>query len=87
MILDNTSVEDSNYSVNRNIILPLSGLVKFLEENFVCKRCRKCLTSSIGANDDDEQQRPPLGLEVFGLACGLNFTCDCGINASLRPDL
>jgi hypothetical protein len=87
MTIDNTSGEDSNYSVTRNIILPLDGLVKFLEENFVCKRCRKCLTTSVGANGDDEQQRPPLGLEVFGLACGLNFNCDCGVNASLRPDL
>jgi hypothetical protein len=88
MILDNTSIDDSNYSVNRNILLPLDGLVKFLEENFACKRCHKSLTSVASANDDDaQQQRPPLGLEVFGLACGLNFCCDCGTKASLRPDL
>jgi hypothetical protein len=49
-----------------NIILPLDGLVKFLEENFVCKRCQKVLTSLASANDD-EQQRPPLSLEVFDL--------------------
>jgi hypothetical protein len=57
---------------DRNV-LPLSTLISFLE-NFVLKRCRKRLTRT----QEEEQTPPPLGLEVFGLACGLNFKCECG---------
>jgi hypothetical protein len=28
-----------------------------------------------------------LQLEVFGIACGLNFNCDCGVSDSLRPNI
>jgi hypothetical protein len=73
--------EDKSTS-HRNILLPLDTLVTFLSENFVCKRCHKRLTQNAG---DDEQPLPPLGLEGFGLAFGLNFKCDCGAKASLRP--
>jgi hypothetical protein len=65
--------------MNRNIILPLlDRLVSFLENNFVCKCCRNRLTRC-----DKEQSEPPLGLEVLGLACGLNFKCYCGAQDSL----
>jgi hypothetical protein len=63
----------------RNVILPLETLVKFLDGNFVCKRCHK----SLQANDIDE----PLRLEVWGVACGINFQCGCGVGNSLRPEL
>jgi hypothetical protein len=29
---------------DRNVILPINSLIKFLESNFVCKRCHKSLT-------------------------------------------
>ena len=64
----------------RNVILPLNQLLEFIENSFCCKRCNKTLTRC-----DEEQQVPPLGLEVFGLACGLNFKCECGMRESLRP--
>jgi hypothetical protein len=55
----------------------------FLEENFSCKICHK----SIKNCGTEHQAVPPLGLEVFGIACGLHFQCDCGRIASLRPDI
>jgi hypothetical protein len=70
--------------LDRNVILPLSSLVKFIENNFVCKRCRKRLISTGLA---EHQSQAPFELEVYGLACGINFRCDCGAAASLRPDV
>jgi hypothetical protein len=78
LILDS----DMESTTNRNVILPLDGLLLFLENNFCCKRCHKSLKRC-----DDAQPIPPLGLEVFGLACGLNFKCACGEEKSLRPDI
>jgi hypothetical protein len=78
-VLD-SSVEDKS-TMNRNIILPLDRLVLFLETNFVCKRCRNKLSTFV----DNDESKPPLRFDVFGLACGLNFHCRCGAQDSLRP--
>ena len=67
-------------TVNRNVILPLDQLLRFIEDNFICRRCNRRLTKS-----EDIRDIPPLGLEVFGLAVGLNFKCGCGVKDSLRP--
>ena len=80
--LTSTTLDDEQENQNRNILLPLDSLIAFLENNFMCKKCRRTIKRS---EDEDGQQTPPLGLEVFGLACGLNFSCDCGAKASLRP--
>ena len=77
-----TSDALDNVNINRNVILPLDSLLFFIEHNFCCKRCHKSLTRCA-----DVQVVPPLGLEIFGLACGLNFKCDCGVKESLRPFL
>jgi hypothetical protein len=61
---------EDRLTMDRNIILPLDRLVYFLENTFDCKRCPNRLTRC-----DKERSEPPLGLEVFGLACGLNFNC------------
>ena len=79
--LTSTTLDDEQENQNRNVLLPLDSLIVFLEENFMCKICRR----SIKRSNEDGQQTPLLGLEVFGLACGLNFSCDCGAKASLRP--
>jgi hypothetical protein len=60
---------------SRNIILPLDGLLTFLKENFSCRTCR--VTVKPGMFD----------LDIFGLACGLNFNCNCGSAASLRSPI
>jgi hypothetical protein len=66
-------------SAHRNSLVPLNSLLRFfLEENFCCRDCR----AQINISDDGCK---PLGLEVFGVACGLNFNCVCGAAASLRP--
>jgi hypothetical protein len=66
-----------------DVIIPLYHLISFLEKHFVwCKRCRKRLTTG-----HFEQSQPPFELDVFGLACGINFKCDCGAAASLRPEV
>ena len=70
---------DTLDSVN---ILPLNQLLNFIENSFCCKRCNKTLTR---CNEEEEEEVRPLGLEVFGLACGLNFKCECGAQESLRP--
>jgi hypothetical protein len=67
-------------TTNRNIILPLDGLLQFLEQNVCCKECRKSINTL-----PNEQPHSPLVLEVFGLACGLNFQCACGAKASIHP--
>jgi hypothetical protein len=67
-------VLDDEDAAGRNIILPLDTLLSFLEENFSCKVCRTVF-----------QAKNSLQLEVFGIACGLNFNCACGVSASLRP--
>jgi hypothetical protein len=36
-------------------------------------------------NYPGKQTASPLGLEIFGMAAGLNFQCDCGAKQSLRP--
>jgi hypothetical protein len=64
-----------------NIILPLKALVQFLDCNFCCKRCHKSLP--VQSCDGDEA----LHLEVFGISCGINFRCNCGVHDSLCPDL
>jgi hypothetical protein len=69
---------------DRNVIIPLHSLISFLEQNFVCKRCRKRLSTGQSSAD---QSLPPFELEVFGLACGINFKCDCGASTSLRPEV
>jgi hypothetical protein len=76
---------DDKCSTDRNIILPLDSLVAFLEENFVCKRCRHRLTTTTRFAGSREQSEPPRVLEIFGLACGINFNCPCGAQDSLRP--
>jgi hypothetical protein len=76
---------DAKDTTDRNIILSLLTLLEFLEENFVCKRCHKCLTRG---DDDDGQPQFPLSIEMYGLAtCGINFDCQCSHQASLRPDV
>jgi hypothetical protein len=75
-----TSDHIDSVNINRNVILPLDGLLCFIENNFCCKRCHKSLKRSTRG-----EATPPLGLEVFGLACGLNFKCGCGEKQSLRP--
>jgi hypothetical protein len=67
-------------NVNRNVVLPLHHLLSFTENNFCCKRCHKTLNNCPG-----KQTASPLGLEIFGVAAGLNFQCDCGAKQSLRP--
>jgi hypothetical protein len=67
-------------NINRNVILPLSDLISFLEKNFCCRLCHKSLNERA-----ENQAVRPLQLEIFGLACGLNFQCECGIKTSLRP--
>ena len=52
-------------TVNRNVILPLDQLLRFIETNFLCRRCNRKLTKS-----EDIRDVPILGLEVFGLAIG-----------------
>jgi hypothetical protein len=67
-------------STHRNLSVPLNSLLRFLEENFCCWGCRRQI------NISDDGYYKPLGLEVFGVACGLNFNCVCGATAaSLRP--
>ena len=60
---------------NRNVILPLNQLLNFIENSFCCRRCHKSLTR---CDEEQEEEVRPLGLEVFGLACGLDFKCECG---------
>jgi hypothetical protein len=60
---------------SRNIILPLDSLISFLCENFSCKKCRVLLKPGV------------FGLDVFGLACGINFNCKCGTASSLRSPI
>jgi hypothetical protein len=74
---------DDDDTTNRNVLLPLKGLVCFIETNFCFKRCHKTLKRC----REEQQPFPPLGLEVFGIAFGLNFNCACGVQTSLRPDL
>jgi hypothetical protein len=76
-ILDSADKTTTNW----NILLPLDGLLQFLQQRFCCKKCRK----SIKTLPNEQPHHPPLVLEVFGLACGLNFQCACRAKASLRP--
>jgi hypothetical protein len=78
-----TPDSDNDNSTNRNVLLPLKGLLCFMETNFTCKRCHKSLKRC----PEEQQPVPPLGLEVLGIAFGLNFDCACGVKKSLRPDL
>jgi hypothetical protein len=78
MILD----LDEPSTMSRNVLLPLDGLLSFLELNFCCKRCHRSISKS-----SIEQPTSPLGLEIIGLACGLNFNCFCGGESSLRPEV
>jgi hypothetical protein len=71
-------LDGEDASTHRNIVLPLNSLLRFLEENFCCRRCR----TQINISDDGYK---PLGLEVFGVACGINFNCKFGAAASLCP--
>jgi hypothetical protein len=72
---------EDKFITDRNVILHIESLIYFLDKCFVCKRCRKRLTRS-----KVDQPNPPLGLlEVFGPPCGINFRCECGAAASLRP--
>jgi hypothetical protein len=63
---------DHEEGMSRNVILPLDLLQRFLCDNFSCKTCRCVLKPSM------------LDLDIFGLACGLNFNCRCGLKASPR---
>jgi hypothetical protein len=74
---------DDDNTTNRNVLLSLKGLLCFIETNFCCKRCHKTLKRC----PEEQQPVPPLGLEVFGIAFGLNFNCACGVQTSLCPDL
>jgi hypothetical protein len=74
---------DNDDATNRNVLLPLKGLLCFIETNFSCKRCHK----SPKRCPEEQQLVPPLGLEVFGVAFALNFNCACSVQTSLRPDL
>jgi hypothetical protein len=78
-----TLESESDNTTNRNVLLPLKGLLCFIETNFSCKRCHKTLKRC----PEEQQPVPHLGLEVFGVAFGLNFNCACGVQTSLRPDL
>jgi hypothetical protein len=62
---------DAHAGEARNVILPLDQLMEFLTENFSCKKCRTVIED--GA----------LSLEIFGLACGINYNCSCKATASL----
>jgi hypothetical protein len=73
---------DDKALTDRNIIIPLDKLIKFIETNFVCKRCRKRLDTC-----NPVETKPKLGFEIFGLACGLNFECGCGAEDRLRPSV
>jgi hypothetical protein len=74
---------DNNDLTNGNVLLPLKGLLCFTETNFCCKCCHKSLKRC----PKEQQPVPPLGLEVFGIAFGLNFHCACGVKTRLRHDL
>ena len=89
--------EDAS-TTNRNILLPVDTLLSFIEDNFCCKQCRRVFKTKsvddVPATDDqaassDNAQDPhkALSLEIFGIACGTNFNCECGTAASLRPTL
>jgi hypothetical protein len=75
-----TSVLLDGKDPDRNIILPLNDLLKFLSENFCCRGCRKILVQ----NEGDTY---PIELEVFGVANSLHFNCSCGFAGSVRPSL
>jgi hypothetical protein len=88
---------DSNETstTNRNMLLPINTFLKFLENNICCKRFVTLFSKQNVVNDEGSTNASEavqvlhnvLCLEVFGLACGLNFNCECGASASLRPDL
>ena len=59
---------------SRNILLPLDGLLTFLQ-NFSCRQCRVFVKPDT------------INIDVFGLACGLNFNCKCGLSSSLRSPI
>jgi hypothetical protein len=75
IILDS---ECESSSTNRNILVYVQSLASFIESNFICKRCHITLKRC---------REPPLRLEVFGIACSINFNCECRVAASLRPDI
>jgi hypothetical protein len=79
-------------TVTRNIILPLATLVRFLEDNFCCRHCRTVFKTRVtdeppGTDENYQDPHKVLQVEIFGLACGINFNCQCGTAASLRPTL
>ena len=53
-----------NKAFSKNIILPLDGLMEFLANTFVCKKCR---TKQFNINE-----------VTVGIATSLNFECKCG---------
>lgn len=69
---------DNKSTAKRNVILPLDGLIYFLEDHFCCKKCCRSIKKCA-----DEQPQSSLVLEVFGLVCGINFKCTCGAKGSL----
>jgi hypothetical protein len=69
---------DDHATTNRNILLSLESLLSFISNNFCCKRCHKSMQGCVETS---------LQLGVFGIACGLNFNCDCGVSNSLRPNI
>jgi hypothetical protein len=74
-----TAVFPDGSLTNRNVLLCVDSLLKFIQDNFCCGRCHKNLHKM--ANKPEH----PLGLEVVGIACGFNFNCGCGAGESLRP--
>jgi hypothetical protein len=59
---------------NQNVLLSLSSLLSFIDDNFFCKSCRK--------NNPAEME---LGSMV--LASSLMFRCSCGYLVSVRANL
>jgi hypothetical protein len=69
---------EDHSTTNINILLSLESLLAFISNNFCCKRCHKSMQGCTETS---------LQLEVFGIACGLNINCDCGVSDSLRPNI
>jgi hypothetical protein len=69
-----TNILDRDNIPNQNVLLPLPALFSFLNDNFICKSCRR--------NNHAEWE-----LESIGLASSLMFRCSCGHSASVRADL
>jgi rubredoxin len=65
---------DRSNGDNRNVIIPYDDFILFLDNNFVCKTCKK--------NKNMVYER-----QTCGIATSINMICSCGTTASIKAKM